>query len=544
MLVFLGAGGIDHAGNMARAGQRKGDVAPIIAGPAIDRLPWTDMVGAAGLNKDRRGDVGHGDGRSEHFERPTRQFIPVIELFQIGLVGGPGNVRLISIPVKQVEGLWRFAQHVVVDDIAPDQIGRAKPVEGFPHHAARHQAIIVFNDGIEIVAPFLGCEDFELARFLKVRLRGEQGGRMNPLVRFLGHVGHGRGQQSPADAVANRVDVGRTGFLGHKVQSGQGALFHIVVPFEIPGFDICRAPGHNKCVDPFGQQPSDHRIFGLQIENVELVDPGREDEHGPLPHFPAGRGIVNDLDQAVAINHFTFGGGHILAHPEGGFIGLGHRQTAITPLEILAQVAQTVAQAAPAGFQHGPHRSRIGRHEIGWGHHIDPLTDEEFGLSMGFGVQIIRGRIDQPAKPVGIQCPGAANEVEGGIGGPLGIRKPAVLGQGRSARHGLEQRHPALAKCHHGVADLFRMPGNGTAQLHLSVQSTKRVMAVGRGEGGPERHHRLCHQRLSLLRRPEQVLGQTLKFFRVHAGKCRRQGHVAHGAIFIILGHVTSVSPI
>ena len=68
MLILFRTWWINHASNMTGAGQREADIAAKILRTFIDRMPRADMVGSAGLNKDRDLDIAHVHRLAEHFE--------------------------------------------------------------------------------------------------------------------------------------------------------------------------------------------------------------------------------------------------------------------------------------------------------------------------------------------------------------------------------------------------------------------------------------------------------------------------------------------
>ena len=168
MLILFGAWRIDHASNVSRARQREADIAAEILRTFVDRMPRADMVGSAGLNENRDLDIAHVHRLAEHFELAARELVLVIELAQIGLMGRARNVCLVGIPIEEVERPGLFAHHVIVDDIAPNQIGRAEPVKRLAHHLTRHNAIMLIDHFIDLLKAFFAGEDFKLAREIKI----------------------------------------------------------------------------------------------------------------------------------------------------------------------------------------------------------------------------------------------------------------------------------------------------------------------------------------------------------------------------------------
>ena len=134
------------------------------------------MVFAARLDRHGDLDIPHVHRLAEHLELALCQFIAAIESVQIGLVDMARNIRLVGVPVEQVEGAGLLAQHVIVDHVAPDEIDRPQPVERLGHDRARHDAVIVLDYRVDLGARILVGEDHEVAGIGEVRLRGEISG--------------------------------------------------------------------------------------------------------------------------------------------------------------------------------------------------------------------------------------------------------------------------------------------------------------------------------------------------------------------------------
>ena len=66
---------------------------------------------------------------------------------------------------------------------------------------------------------------------------------------------------------------------------------------------------------------ANERIFGLQIEDIKLVD-ARRDQQERLFINLGGQGLVFDeLEKLVLENHSAFGGRHVLANLEQALVG-------------------------------------------------------------------------------------------------------------------------------------------------------------------------------------------------------------------------------
>ena len=111
--------------------------------------------------------------------------------------------------------------------------------------------------------------------------------------------------------------------------------------------------------------PADETFFRIEIENVEFIDPGRDNQQGPFEDaFGRGR-ILDQLEQIIAINHLAGGCRHILPDFEFAVVGLAQFQTAIARLYILRQhfhAAHEIIAVLLDGFAD---QFRIGDNKIG-----------------------------------------------------------------------------------------------------------------------------------------------------------------------------------
>ena len=94
-----------------------------------------------------------------------------------------GRVR---IPVEQVKRHRVLAEHVVVDDIGPDQVIGAQQVECV-RHAGAGKVALVLHAAFDPLHLLLVDIDEEIARLLEIHLRGEEGGGIHALIVLRGH---------------------------------------------------------------------------------------------------------------------------------------------------------------------------------------------------------------------------------------------------------------------------------------------------------------------------------------------------------------------
>ena len=200
-----------------------------------------------------------------------------------GVVRGrhAGRVR---VPVEQVERERRLALEVDVDHVGPDQVVRAQHVEGV-RHARAFEVAARLHHGLDRADLALVDEDLEVAGMGEVDLRGEEGRALDPLVAGRGHVGEGHGEQRAADAVADRGDVASRPSPARSRRA----------PRRCPracsarsSFSAWRSSGLTQemqnTVSPWRHRPADEALLRVEVEHVELVDPGRHDEERALQH--------------------------------------------------------------------------------------------------------------------------------------------------------------------------------------------------------------------------------------------------------------------
>ena len=72
-------------------------------------------------------------GLAQQVEARAGQFVPYAELAQILRHEGTRKVGAVAVPVQQIKGRRRLAQHVALDSGAIDQIARPQITERPPH---------------------------------------------------------------------------------------------------------------------------------------------------------------------------------------------------------------------------------------------------------------------------------------------------------------------------------------------------------------------------------------------------------------------------
>ena len=75
-------------------------------------------------------------------------------------------------------------------------------------------------------------------------------------------------------------------------------------------------------VKPCRHHVADERLLRAQVEDVELVDPGRHDQQRRRVHALGARRILDQLDEVVLEHDLAGRGGDVAADLEGLHVGL------------------------------------------------------------------------------------------------------------------------------------------------------------------------------------------------------------------------------
>ena len=215
-----------------------------------------------------------------------------------------GHAGRVGVPDQEIEGHRLFALEIIVDVVRPDQVVRPEHVEGLRH--GRAFEIAVFDHLFLDLPQLFGVdEDLEIARVGEVDLGGEEGRALDAVVADGGHVGERRREQRSADAVADRGDFTLAGRLFDAIEGGQNALAHIgFEPFV--GEALVRVdPGNDEHGQALRDRPADERLLRIEIEDVELVDPGRHDQERALVDLRRRGLVLDELDELVAEDHLA-----------------------------------------------------------------------------------------------------------------------------------------------------------------------------------------------------------------------------------------------
>src|SRR5215207_8076795 len=301
---------------------------------------------------------------------------------QVEAVGVARHARAVGVPVEEVECGRLLAEQVVVDDVRPDQLARAKQVEHVGHLAVVEVATLhhglLHELDLRLVYEHRGVPD--VGEVLQRDHEGRSVERV--LVSAGGKPGYGYREQRPADAVADRVYLLRPRYLLDYLGGGEGALRHVVLELDVLHRGVGVLPGDHEDREALFHEVPDHALLGCKVKDVVPVDPGREEDYGRLVDL-LGRGLVLDeLDEIVAVDDLARRHGDVLPKLEGHRIG--HAEAPL--FEVSEQVPRPLCETRPPRLGNAPQRSGVGEHEVDRRHRVHELLEVELEAPLLLGV--------------------------------------------------------------------------------------------------------------------------------------------------------------
>jgi hypothetical protein len=351
-------------------------------------------------------------------------------------------------------------------------------------------------------------EHAELARLGEVGHGGQEGRALDAGVLLHRHVGEGGGEQRAAQAIADDVGIGLAGRRLDRVERGQRALQHVVLEGLAGELGVGVDPGDHEDGEALGHGPLDEGVLLAQIEDIVLVDPGRDDQQRPLVDLFGGRRVLDQLDQVVLVDHLARRHRDVLADLEG--LGVGHPdlQPAVAPVQVVQQVPQPLDQVLAARLHGRAQHLGVGHDEVGRRHGVDELARVEIDLLGGLVVQaldLLNGGLD----PARAQQIGLLDEVEDVVLVPGGVGKAPVVALGlergfartadQALRGGLPELHVVLPEVHLGLNQLGRVAHHARGHLKEGAADIERIEALGSPLGAGLPFEPVGHDLLALL---------------------------------------------
>ena len=196
-------------------------------------------------------------------------------------------------------------------------------------------------------------------------------------------------------------------------------------------------PGDHEDGQPLVHHPFDQGFVGREVEHVELVDPGRHQQHRNPQHRIARRRVLDELHQFVLEHDLAGRQREVAADLELARVGLAQFQLAVAGLDVLGQHLHAAHEVFPVRRQRLAQHFRVGENEIGGRDRRRDLLHVEIRLVARVRIEPL-GVAHQLRGPIGGDEIGLLHRVEERILRPFRIGEAAVRGGGRGhRRHGL-----------------------------------------------------------------------------------------------------------
>ncbi len=340
----------------------------------VDRLPRCHVIAHRADGKDRQADITRHDRAAIDQIAPLGEIVIEIKPAQILAVHPCGHACRIRVPRHQVEQALPFAQQIFLHLPRPDQILRVQQLER-PGHLPAVQIALVGHDRIKERQLAFTDKERQLARFAKIDLGGQQAHAVQTGVAIARHRRRGDGQQGAAKAIADCIHLLIRHDCRYRIQRRHDAKPAVVLQ---PLVAILRAgvlPRDHENRMALPDQPAHHGIMRREVEDVIFHDPGRHDQHRRGMNLRRRRRILDQFDQAVAIDHLAGADAHILADDE--ILAAGRWRLGQRAAQVIQPVLRALAQIGAAGFHGLLQDLWIGPEEVAGRPHVQPLPAGE-----------------------------------------------------------------------------------------------------------------------------------------------------------------------
>ena len=384
MAAFLGRRRVDHASNVARGAHDKALLARQVLGGGVGAANRHDVVFTRAIDVDRQVKLAQVDFLAADGDLARlAQLVFQVGVAQVPGVKRPGQVGGVAVPVQQVKRRRRFALEVIADHVVPDQVVRAQKAEGgrqilpLEQTALAHLLFAVLNKG-------LVNEHVQDAGVGEIQQGREKGGTGHRLFAARGEHRQRRAEDGATHAKAQRIDgLGACDLLRHR-DGLDGGVFDVVIPGLLGQAGIGVAPADDKGAVALRHGVADQRVFGLQVQDVELVDAGRHQQKRLLEHLGGERLVFDQLEQLVLEHHRAFGGGHVFANFKQALVRHGH----MALLQVMQHVLQALGDALALGVDGFLLRVGIEGQKIAGCAGRHPLLHGKADAGAGFGITL------------------------------------------------------------------------------------------------------------------------------------------------------------
>ena len=189
-------------------------------------------------------------------------------------------------------------------------------------------------------------------------------------------------------------------------------------------------PGNAEHREALRDRPADEALLGVQVENVELVDPRRHDQQRAPIDLLGRRGILQQFDQVVAEHDLAGRGGHVHAEHELLVVGLADLQIAAARLDVLGEHLHAAREVFRLRRPGRAQEFGIGQQEVRRRHRARYLAQIERRLVMRHLVEL--RAVDHVVRPVVGDQIGLAQEIEERVVAPVGRGESLVARIGRN----------------------------------------------------------------------------------------------------------------
>ena len=257
------------------------------------------------------------------------------------------HARRIAVPRKNVEGR-RLLPHVPVrDDVTPDEIARAHPVERSRHLGAIEVAPLA-HLRFELRDRRLVGEDAQVSGLAEVDERIRRRERADATgFAALREVAEHDDSDRAAQAEAGDVHLRRARNALDGVERGERSEAQVIVHCKVAHRSIGVAVTDHERLVAVLHRPFHERAPRREVHDVVLVDPRRAAEQRAFVDLFGLRRVCDQLDQLVAKDDFAPRRGEVLPKREGRAVDLF--RIAAVVLEIVEICAHPTQQARAAG---------------------------------------------------------------------------------------------------------------------------------------------------------------------------------------------------
>ena len=143
-----------------------------------------------------------------------------------------------------------------------------------------------------------------------------------------------------------------------RVERLENALAHVVFK-DLVGEALVRVdPGDDEDGVSLRHRPFDERFFRVEVEDVELVDPGRHDQERALEYLFRGRLVLDELQQLVLEDDLARRDGEVA--PDLELAGVGLPDLEVPPPRLMSSASSCMPRT-----RFSPSEAKVSRRSSG-----------------------------------------------------------------------------------------------------------------------------------------------------------------------------------